>query len=80
MKLKYEEKSAELIKRKRGESSGLHARLPKLSITKYDRTYEQWLPFRNKFCAKIESTNLAPVTKFAYLLKGTSPAASKKRY
>jgi len=49
------------------ESSGSHAKLPKLSITKYDGTYEQWLSFWNKFCAEIESTNLAPVTKFAYL-------------
>ena len=68
MKLKYEEKSAELRKGKQGElSAGLQAKLPKLSITKYDGTYEQWLPFWNKFCAEIESTNLAPVTKFAYL-------------
>ena len=31
MKLKYEEKSAELRKEKQGESSGSHAKLPKLS-------------------------------------------------
>ena len=73
MKLKYEEKSAELIKGKQGESSGSHAKLPKLSITKYDGTYEQWLPFWNKFCAEIESTNLAPVTKFAYLKELLQP-------
>lgn len=66
MKLKYE-KSAELRKENQGESSGLHAKLPKLSFTKYDGTYEQWLQFWNKFCVEIESTNLAPVTKFAYL-------------
>ena len=66
MKLEYEEKSAELRNGKQGEWSGSHAKLLKLSITKYDGTYEQWLPFRNKFCAEIESTNLAPVTKFAY--------------
>ena len=72
MKLKYE-KSAELGKEKQGESSGSHAKLPKLSITKYDGTYEQWLPFWNKFCAEIESTNLAPVTKFAYLKELLQP-------
>ena len=66
MKLEYEEKSAELRNGKQGEWSGSHAKLLKLSITKYDGTYEQWLPFWNKFCAEIESTNLAPVTKFAY--------------
>ncbi|XP_074629800.1 uncharacterized protein LOC141887949 [Acropora palmata] len=73
MKLKYEEKSAELRNGKQGESSGSHAKLPKLSITKYDGTYEQWLPFWNKFCAEIESTNLAPVTKFAYLKELLQP-------
>ena len=73
MKLKYEEKSAELRKEKQGESSGSHAKLPKLSITKYDGTYEQWLPFWNKFCAEIESTSLAPVTKFAYLKELLQP-------
>ena len=73
MKLQYEEKSAELRNGKQGESSGSHAKLPKLSITKYDGTYEQWLPFWNKFCAEIESTNLAPVTKFAYLKELLQP-------
>ena len=74
MKLKYEEKSAELRKGKQGGSSaGSQAKLPKLSITKYDGTYEQWLPFWNKFCAEIESTNLAPVTKFAYLKELLQP-------
>ena len=38
MKLKYEEKSAALIKGKQGELSHSHAKLPKLSITKYDGT------------------------------------------
>ena len=47
MKLKYGEKSAELRNGKQGESSGSHAKLPKLSITKYEGTYEQWLPFWN---------------------------------
>ena len=53
MKVQYEEKSAELRNGKQGELSGSHAKLPKLSITKYDGTYEQWLPFWNKFCVEI---------------------------
>ncbi|XP_020605746.1 kinesin light chain-like [Orbicella faveolata] len=73
MKLGYEEKSAELRKGNQGESSDSHAKLPKLSVTKYDGTYEQWLPFWNKFCAEIESTNLAPVTKFTYLKELLQP-------
>ena len=67
------EKSAELRNGKKGESSGSHTNLPKLSITKYDGAHEQWLPFWNKFCAEIESTNLAPVTKFAYLKELLQP-------
>ena len=73
MKLDYEKKSEEFKKGNQGESSGSHAKLPKLSITKYDGTYEQWLPFWNKFCAEIDSTNLAPVTKFAYLKELLQP-------
>ena len=43
------------------------AKLPKLSITKFDGAFEHWLPFWNKYIAEIDSTELAPVTKFAYL-------------
>ena len=67
MKLEYERKSEEFKKGKQGETSGTHAKLPKLSITKFDGTFEQWLPFWNKFCAEIDSTDLPQVTKFAYL-------------
>ena len=67
MKLEYERKSEEFKKGKQGETSGTHAKLPKLPITKFDGTFEQWLPFRNKFCAEIDSPDLPQVTKFAYL-------------
>ncbi|XP_068671433.1 uncharacterized protein [Montipora foliosa] len=67
MKLEYEKKSEEFKKGKQGEWSGSRAKLPKLSITKFDGTFEQWLPFWNKFCAEIDSTDLPTVTKFAYL-------------
>lgn len=36
-------------------------------------TYEQWLSFWNSLCSDIESTNLAPVTKFAYLKELLQP-------
>ena len=42
-------------------------KLPKLQITKFNGTYEAWLPFWNKFQAEIDKANLASVTKFAYL-------------
>ena len=43
------------------------SQLPKLSITKFDGLFENWLPFWNKFEAEIDSATLTPVTKFAYL-------------
>ena len=35
------------------------AKLPKLSITKFDGAFEHWLPFWNKYIAEIDSTELA---------------------
>ena len=67
MKLEYERKSEEFKKGKQGETSGTHAKLPKLSITKFYGTFEQWFPFWNKFYTEIDSTDLPQVTKFAYL-------------
>lgn len=43
------------------------AKLPKLSITKFNGRIEEWLPFWGKFTSEIDSTNLAPLTKFGYL-------------
>ena len=48
-------------------------RLPKLEIMKFKGTYEGWLPFWNKFQAEIDKTNLASVTKFAYLKELVDP-------
>jgi len=65
MKLEYEKKPEEFKKGKQGNSNGSLAKLPKLS--KFDGTSAQWLSLWNKFCAEIDSTDLLPVTKFAYL-------------
>ena len=43
------------------------AKLPKLSITKFNGRIEEWLPFWGKFVSEIDSTKLAPLTKFGYL-------------
>ena len=67
MKLEYEKKSEEFKKGEQGEPSGLNAKLPKLTITKFGGTFEQCLPFWNKFCIEIDATDLPPVTKFANL-------------
>ena len=71
MKLEHEKKSEEFKSSKKGKGlpgdSGLHAKLPKLSITKFDGSFDQWLSFWNKFSAEIDATDLPAVTKFAYL-------------
>ena len=42
-------------------------KLPKLSITKFTGRIEEWLSFWGKFVSEIDSTKLAPLTKFGYL-------------
>ena len=53
-------------------------KLPKLQITKFNGTYEAWLPFWNKFQAEIDKANLASVTKFAYLKELVDPRVRSK--
>ena len=43
------------------------AKLPKLPMTKFNGKIEEWLPFWGKFTSEIDSSNLAPLTKFGYL-------------
>ena len=52
MKLEYEKKSEEFKKGKQGESNDSHAKLPKLSITKFDGTFQQWILFWKNFARK----------------------------
>lgn len=44
-----------------------------MKITEFDGTFEQWLPFWNKYKAEVDSTDLPPVTKFAYLKELVEP-------
>ena len=72
MKLEFERELEETkVKQhpaaKAEQSQQRATKLPKLEITKFKGTYEGWLPFWNKFQAEIDETNLATVTKFAYL-------------
>ena len=71
MRLEYEKKSEELKGSKKGKGlpgdSVMHAKLPKLSITKFDGSFDHWLSFWNKFSAEIDATDLLAVTKFAYI-------------
>jgi hypothetical protein len=59
--------------RLQSEAKASSTKLPKLSIAKFDGKYENWLPFWNKFKAEIDSTDLSPVTKFAYLKELVEP-------
>ena len=51
---------------RQSQAKAVSTKLPKLSMTKFDGKYENWLPFWNKFMAEIDSTDLSLVTKFAY--------------
>ena len=67
-KFEYEKKAEEVKNKASKEASKTSsAKLPKLSITKFDGSFEQWFPFWNKYVAEVDSTDLTPVTKFAYL-------------
>ena len=48
-------------------------RLPKLEITKFNGTVEQWLPFWNKFKTEIDEANMPTITKFAHLQEFLEP-------
>ena len=52
---------------RQSQAKAVSTKLPKLSIAKFDGKYENWLLFWNKFVVEIDSTDLSPVTKFAYL-------------
>ena len=65
-KVKFQ-KAVEASQQEQNAKKTVTAKLPKLSITKFDGTFANWLPFWNKFEAEIDKTELAPVTKFAYL-------------
>ena len=51
----------------------LSTKLPKLSITQFDGKCVNWLSFWNKFAAEIDTADLSPITKFAYLKELVKP-------
>lgn len=67
LKLEYDKKAADVNKHQSAPTKRDGAKLPKLTITKFNGTYEAWLPFWNKFIAEVDSVDLPAVTKFAYL-------------
>ena len=47
--------------------SDIQAKLPKLTITKFDGTYRDWPRFWGQFTETINKTSVPPITKFSYL-------------
>ena len=78
LKLEFEAKIDEL-KNKNMTSSIEHtekasaAKLPKLVITKFNGTPQDWLRFCNQFEAEIDKSQVAAVTKFSYLKELVEP-------
>ena len=73
LKLEFEAKIDELKNKNIMTSSIEHtekasaAKLPKLVITKFNGTPQDWLRFWNQFEAEIDKPQVAAVTKFSYL-------------
>ena len=65
---KIKMKSELKIPSKSGSSKDeIQAKLPKLTITKFNGTFQDWTRFWNKFSETIDKTGIPNVTKFAYL-------------
>ena len=72
-KLKLEETKVNRHCVKAEQSRQRATKLPTLEIMKFKWMYKGWLPFWNKFPAEIDKTDLASVTKFAYLKELVDP-------
>ena len=55
-----------------GESQSM-AKLPKLVISKYCGSYQDWPRFWGQFIETIDKTSIAPITKFTYLCELLDP-------
>ena len=55
-----------------GESQ-IAAKLPKLVISKYSGSYQDWPRFWGQFIETIDKTSIAPITKFTYLCELLDP-------
>ena len=61
------------MKNSGGPSTGLQAKLPKLVITKFNGTFQDWPRFWGQFSASIDKSSIASVTKFSYLRELLAP-------
>jgi hypothetical protein len=62
-------------KRQDDESGGSKnmAKLPKLVISKYGSSYQDWPRFWGQFTESIDKTSIPPITKFTYLCELLDP-------
>ena len=56
---------------------GSTAKLPKLSITKFNGTHLAWRRFWSQFVEEIDKSGMAPITKFSYLKEFVVPKVRK---
>ena len=64
---------SESAKDSSGSTTGLEAKLPKLVITKFNGTFQDWPRFWGQFCEAIDKSSIASVTKFSYLRELLAP-------
>ena len=64
---------SESAKSSGGSATGLEAKLPKLVITKFNGTFQDWPRFWGQFSEAIDKSSIASVTKFSYLRELLAP-------
>ena len=64
---------SESAKSSGGSAIGLEAKLPKLVITKFNGTFQDWPRFWGQFSEAIDKSSIASVTKFSYLRELLAP-------
>ena len=69
IKLKAEHMKAEALSSEESSSASgnIEAKLPKLTITKFNGTYTDWPRFWGQYSETINKAGTPPVTKFSYL-------------
>ena len=71
-KLEYEQRILE-ARENSNETTTKAAKMPKLVISKFNGTPQDWLRFWGQFEAEIENSNAHPVTTFSYLKEYLDP-------
>ena len=72
-KLRYQQMLDEAHPEQPKDVTLIAAKLPKLSITKFNGSFSDWLRFWNQFQAVVDSQSINKVTKFAYLKELLEP-------